>query len=224
MRNSLMAGGALLPYLVQQQTGPRSDWVSSRVASATRITRYAPGGKTMRKLTSFCLVLAGIGGLLGCWAADVAQDDVTAHPSCPYCGMNRQQWAHSRTLIRYDDGQEVGCCSLRCAAVDLMLKLDTAPARIAVADFATKELIPADTASWVIVDGTPGVMTRRAKWAFATKDAATAFIAKSGGRLVSFEEAIEATYVDMYKDTAMVQARRAEKRAHAAAAPAAGKP
>ena len=36
-----------------------------------------------------------------------ADRDQVKHPSCPYCGMDRTKFAHSRVLITYDDGTTV---------------------------------------------------------------------------------------------------------------------
>ena len=96
-----------------------------------------------------------------------ADEDQVKHPACPYCGMDRTKFAHSRALVTYDDGTVVGTCSLHCAAIDLSLKIDKTPVSIEVADFNTKKLIDAENANWVIGGSKMGVMTRRAKWAFA---------------------------------------------------------
>jgi copper chaperone NosL len=38
-------------------------------------------------------------------AAALAQDDVKQHPSCKYCGMDREKFAHSRMLIETPTGR-----------------------------------------------------------------------------------------------------------------------
>ena len=69
-------------------------------------------------------------GLLGIGAAVVlclfasmvfaqGQGDLQNHPSCKYCGMDREKFGHSRVYIEYEDGTTVGTCSIRCAAVEL---------------------------------------------------------------------------------------------------------
>src|SRR3990170_6841713 len=45
-----------------------------------------------------------------------AFEDVSVHPSCSICGMDREQFGHSRMLIVFQDGASFGTCSLRCAA------------------------------------------------------------------------------------------------------------
>ena len=145
--------------------------------------------------------------------ASSAEDELTAHPSCTYCGMNRTQFAHSRMLIAYDDGTTVGTCSLHCAAIDLSLKIDKTPVSIRVADYATKQLIDAEGAHWVTGGDRMGVMTKRAKWAFASEADAQAFVNGHGGSLAEFETAVRATFEDMYADLQMIREKRKKMRA-----------
>lgn len=145
-----------------------------------------------------------------------SQSDIVNHPSCPLCGMDRGKFSFSRMLIVYDDGSETGTCSIRCAAVDMVNNLDKAPAQMMVGDYYTDELIDAETAVWVIGGDRPGVMSKRAKWAFADQSSAETFIAENNGELASFEEALQAAYSDLYEDTRMIRERRKAKRAHMA--------
>jgi len=139
------------------------------------------------------------------------QEDVQRHPSCNHCGMSRENFDHSRMLVRYEDGSEVGTCSIYCVAVELILNLNRTPQTIEVADYNTKTLMDAEKAFWVIGGDKPGVMTKRPKWAFAKKADAEAFIQTSGGSLAMFEDAIRASYEDMYEDTKMIRERRKMK-------------
>ena len=79
-----------------------------------------------------------------------------------------------------------------------------------VADFNTKELVDSAGAFWVLGGSLKGVMTARAKWAFAERRDANGFISANGGELVGFERAIEAAYEDMYQDTKMIRMKRKE--------------
>ena len=142
----------------------------------------------------------------------LAQQDVDKHASCKYCGMDRKMFAHSRMLLVYDDGSELGTCSLHCVAVDMALNIDKTPKTIQVADFNTKNLIDAEKAVWVIGGEKPGVMSKRAKWAFEKKADAEAFIQANKGTLADFEAAIKASYEDMYADTQMIREKRKAKR------------
>jgi len=139
-------------------------------------------------------------------------DDIKQHPSCKYCGMDREKFGHSRMLIEYDDGTSVGTCSVHCAAVDLALNIDKTPKALMVGDLGTKKLIDAEKASWVINGNKPGVMTKRAKWAFEKKEDADKFIKENGGSLSTFDEAVKLAYEDMYQDTKMIREKRKMKK------------
>mgnify|MGYP001168863383 FL=1 len=164
----------------------------------------------MKRMLLICLCtlffLPAAGAL---WAQG---SDVKEIPACKYCGMNREMFAHSRMLIAYDDGTNVGTCSLHCVAVDLALNLDKTPKAIRVGDFSRKTLADAEAAFWVIGGNKPGVMTKTAKWAFANKADAEKFLLENGGRLASFDEALEAAYKDMADDTKMIRERRKMKK------------
>ena len=141
-----------------------------------------------------------------------AQDDIHKQGSCKYCGMNLEQYGHSRMLITYDDNTETGVCSIHCAAIDLAINLDKTPKSIQVGDYNTKKLIDAEQASWVIGGNKPGVMTKRGKWAFEKKADAETFIKDNGGSAASFNEAIKAAYEDIYADTQMIREKRKMKK------------
>lgn len=141
--------------------------------------------------------------------------DVQAHPSCTYCGMDRGQFAHSRFLIEYDDGSSFGGCSLHCAAIDIAMNMDKTPKAMKVGDYTTKELIDAESVTWVLGGNKPGVMTKRAKWAFGSRADADKFVQENGGEIVSFDRAMQAAYEDMYADTKMIREKRKMKRSGA---------
>ncbi len=142
----------------------------------------------------------------------LADDDVKTYPNCIYCGMDREKFAHSRMLIEYEDGTVASFCSIHCAAVDLALKIDKSPKAIMAGDYSTKKLINAEKAFWVLGGNKMGVMTRRAKWAFAAKDSADNFIKNNGGTLIGFDDALKASYEDMNADTKMIRDKRKMKR------------
>jgi len=151
----------------------------------------------------FCLLITGL---------TFAQDDTKKIPSCKYCGMDREKFSHSRMLIEYDDGTSVGMCSLHCLAVDLAVTIDKTPKAILVGDYNTKKLIDAENSSWVIGGNKMGVMTKRAKWAFEQKGDAEKFVKENGGSMATFEEAMKASYEDMYGDSKMIRERRKMKK------------
>jgi nitrous oxide reductase accessory protein NosL len=151
-------------------------------------------------LVVFCLATGSV-----LWALEI---DVKEIASCKHCGMNRETFAHSRMLIEYSDGSKVGLCSLHCTAVDLALNLDKTPASIQVGDYGKKILIDAEKATWVIGGSKPGVMTKNAKWAFADRADAEKYQQANGGRLATFDEALQAAYEDLGNDTRMIRERR----------------
>jgi hypothetical protein len=160
-------------------------------------------------------VVTGLVLMFGFGNSVQAQEDITAHPSCSYCGMDRAKFAHSRVFIEYDDGSTAGTCSIRCAAVEMALHIDKGPVSIKVGDYQSKALINAETAVWVIGGDRLGVMTKRAKWAFDSKAQAESYIQEHGGKLGTFEDAIKAAYEDMYHDTKMIRDKRKKKRKQA---------
>ncbi|OGN92688.1 MAG: NosL family protein, partial [Chloroflexi bacterium RBG_13_50_10] len=148
----------------------------------------------MKKLHIFLMIMAVCLFLLA--GVAFAQDDIKKHPTCTYCGMDREKFVHTRMLIEYDDGTTEGACSLHCAAIDLALHIDKTPKAILVADDNTKKLIDAEKATWVIGGSRMGVMTKRGKWAFEKKEDAEKFKAESGGDIATFDQAIKAAYED----------------------------
>lgn len=140
------------------------------------------------------------------------QPDQLQHPACSYCGMDRVKFSHSRMLVRYQDGGEVGTCSIHCMALEFAQALGRVPAELLVADYHTHRLIDARKATWVLGGDQPGVMSMRAKWAFAEHVEAEGFIAAHGGTLSDFDGAMEATYADMYRDTLRMRKMRQMKK------------
>jgi len=157
------------------------------------------------------LVLASLSAIPA--MAGSESHDIKMHPECLFCGMDREKFAHSRIVIHYRDKSETGLCSLHCAAVDMAVNLDKTPASIQAGDYNTKQLVDAEAAFWVIGGDLPGVMTRRAKWAFEKKADAEQFVHKHGGQIADFETAVRAAYEDMYQDTRMIREKREKKRA-----------
>jgi copper chaperone NosL len=143
-------------------------------------------------------------------------EELIKYPRCPYCGMDRTQWHHSRHLVQYDDDLVDGVCSARCLALSLALNLDRGPKAIYVADFASPEtikpLIAVDGATYLIGSDLPGTMSRTSKVAFDSADSAKAAAGEHGGKLGTFDDALRQTYLDMAEDTRMIRLRRAERR------------
>jgi len=138
-----------------------------------------------------------------------ARDDIREHRSCKYCGMDRETFAYNSMFLRYTDGTTVGTCSLHCTAIELTMNMSLVPCDVMVGDYASKGLIDAASAHWVIGGDRPGVMTQRAKWAFGKKTDAEAFTRKHGGRITTFLGALQAAFEDLYGEVKMTIERAA---------------
>lgn len=140
---------------------------------------------------------------------------MAAHPAgaCPICGMDLEKFAFSKVRLEYPGGKKLDYCSIHCAAIVMSLNHDGPPDSILAADLFSKELVDAETAAWTLGGKKPGVMTARAKWAFAKKAGADAFLAENGGEAATFDQVMQAAYADMYGDLQMIRKRRQEKKA-----------
>ena len=147
-------------------------------------------------------------------------NDIEKYAKCPYCGMDRKQYHHSRHLVHYQDDLVDATCSLHCAGLSLAINLDRGPKAIYAADFGAKDdpkpLVNVDDATYLIGSKLPGVMTKQSKVAFASKTAAEAAKAEQGGELGNFDAALQAAYQSMAGDTMMIRKKRAEMRQHGA--------
>lgn len=143
-------------------------------------------------------------------------NDIEKYAKCPYCGMDRKQYHHSRMLVQYSDDLADGTCSLHCTAISLSLNIDREPKAIWVGDNAApgeiKPLVEVDKATFLIGSKIPGVMTANSKVAYGTEDAAKAAQAAQGGELAKFDQALLAAYTDMSKDVSRIRKNRAERR------------
>ena len=127
------------------------------------------------------------------------REDISTHPHCAYCGMDRKQYAYSRVLLRYRDGSEVGLCSVHCAGIDLALHPEKVPAQIMAGTFDRGNLVDAEKAIWVLGGSKQGVMSIRGKWAFERKEDAEAFMHEFGGSITSFRNVMTAAFEDMWE-------------------------
>jgi copper chaperone NosL len=125
--------------------------------------------------------------------------DIKNHPQCKYCGMNRETYAHSRTLVEYDDGSVAGLCSIHCLSIDLALNTGKTPKAFLAGDYYSKKLIDAEKAYWVLGGNKMGVMSIRGKWAFEKKEEGDRFIKASGGREADFNRIMQAAFEDMHE-------------------------
>ena len=143
-------------------------------------------------------------------------DDIAKYPKCPYCGMDRKQFQHSRMVVHYADDLADGTCSLHCSAISLSLNIDRDPKALWVGDNAAdgdvKPLVEVEKASFLVGSKLPGVMTARSKVAYGNADAAKASQTANGGEIVDFDQALLAAYTDMSADVTRIRKNRAERR------------
>jgi copper chaperone NosL len=150
----------------------------------------------MRSTRVTTMLLAAVVFLAG---AMPLADDIRKHRECKYCGMDREKYGYSRMLVRYDDGTETPFCSIHCAGIDLALNPHKGLRTALVGDYATRSLLDAEKAFWVLGGDRMGVMSIRGKWAFSEKQAANSFIGEHGGSLATYDEVMKATFEDMYE-------------------------
>lgn len=119
--------------------------------------------------------------------------------------MSRKAFSHSRMVIEYADGTTVATCSLHCATTALAKDAGKGKAALKVADYYGKQLIPAESAVWVIGGSKRGVMTGTAKWAFAEKGEAERFVKENGGTVTDFAAASRAARAEIEDDSATMK-------------------
>ncbi|RYH10822.1 nitrous oxide reductase accessory protein NosL [Tropicimonas sp. IMCC6043] len=149
---------------------------------------------------------------------DPLENEFEKYPRCPYCGMVREMWSHTRHLIVYEDDAVDGTCSLHCAAISLSINMDRGPKTIyagdAGADAEIKPLADSAGMTYVIDPSKMGTMTRVSKWAYADPDKAEAAAsAAADARMVGFDDALRLAFASMAEDTIAIRKRRAERRA-----------
>lgn len=150
----------------------------------------------MSRVTTGLIVFSACILLLIASAVVASEDDISRHRSCSYCGMDRKMYGYSRMLIDYEDGTQTGLCSLHCAVTEMNAHKEKRISSLQVADRNSHELIPAEKAIWIIGGSKRGVMTARAKWAFAAKESAEKFVSAYGGKVVSWEAALAAAQAE----------------------------
>jgi hypothetical protein len=125
----------------------------SKAQKFTDPTRNKKGGDGMRSVLFWAaaLLIFALGNAYG-----GGQDDISQHPTCPFCGMDRAKFGHSRLFLKFDDDSSVGTCSLHCAALQLALEVDKSPVFYGVGDFVTQKI---DAESlWVIGGNKPNAI------------------------------------------------------------------
>ncbi|MGB4673971.1 MAG: nitrous oxide reductase accessory protein NosL [Azovibrio sp.] len=147
------------------------------------------------------------------------ENELEKYGKCPYCGMDRKEHHKTRMLVQYSDDLVDGVCSIHCLALSLSLNIDREPKHIWGPDYAAsaepRPLLEVEQLTYLIGADLKHAMTRRSKHSFAALASAREFQTQYGGTLAKFDEALEATYLDMSKDVAQIRKNRAERRKRA---------
>ena len=115
--------------------------------------------------------------------------------------------------VVFDDESSIGAKNLHCLALYLALAIDKPIHSIVVGDYHSKYIINADEAYWVIGKRMKGFGNKRHMAAFGRKLDAENFIKNKGGRLVTFNEALQAAFEDINMDLQQaLDTRRGAKR------------
>lgn len=177
----------------------------------------------MFRRSSFILVLTIFGVTLSlscvplhCHAADPC---VVQHPldppdnhfsgQCPNCGMGRPMWA--RTWMTFENSQGISeVCSFHCLA-DVALKSGEDPKNVKVASYQEpNEMIPAETAWFVVGSKAKGTMSMTSKLAFSSQQEAQKFADTCGGKVMSFAETLALAKESIAKENKVINERRLE--------------
>lgn len=166
----------------------------STASSALSLVKE-PSVKRFLTFLVICLLLIS--------AAAGASEAVKTSKYCKQCGMDLADYDRSRMTVNYADGTVVEVCSLHCAVVEMKQNKDKKVKSLMVADYTSKKLTDAKTATWIIGGNKEGVMTSAPKWAFGRKEDAEQFVKENGGKVTAFDEAIKAADDEMSENVGM---------------------
>ena len=109
---------------------------------------------------------------------------------CYLCGMFLDVYASTRHVVIYEDDTQKETCSLACAAT--LYKNRTKEIKMILAsDFLSHKLINTKKAFYIEGSDVPGVMSYTNRIAFENKKDALEFQKKRGGKIISFQEALD---------------------------------
>jgi len=151
----------------------------------------------MKKVFFYSLVGVLLSLLISTALWATAESSSTPRSKCKFCGMSPDHFTWSRVILEYEDGTKVATCSLRCATLELTSTMARRLKKIQVGDYATRKLIDAETAVWVVGGDKHGVMAKTGKWAFAKREDAEKFVKEHGGVITVFGDALDAAYKDI---------------------------
>ena len=127
---------------------------------------------------------------------------------CPKCGMTLPMFYRTNHAAKVD-GKMQQFCSMYCLveAINSGAKVED----IKVVDNSTLKFIDANKAYYVVGSSKPATMAKKiSKYAFGTKEAAYNFAKKFGGKVMSFQEALEIAKKDFKSDSQAKKMRQAK--------------
>jgi len=126
---------------------------------------------------------------------------------CPKCGMTLPMFYKTNHAAKVD-GKMQQFCSMHCLveAMQSGAKVED----IQVVDNTTLKFIPAKKAFYVVGSNKPGTMTKLSKYAFGSKEAANKFAKEFGGKVMSFDEALQIAKSDFAKEQKMIAMKQAK--------------
>ncbi|MBS1143040.1 MAG: hypothetical protein H6R14_446 [Proteobacteria bacterium] len=138
--------------------------------------------------------LAGVGAK-GAMPPPV-EAELSAHPRCVVCNMDRRMFHETRHLVQFGDGAVEGTCSINCAAERMVAERLRGFAGVYAPDYGSalplKPLVEAASATYLIGSQLRPVMSRVSKYAFADAAAASRVRASAGGEVGTFGAAFTA--------------------------------
>ena len=144
------------------------------------------------------------------------ENDIEKYKKCPYCGMDRKEHHRTRMLVQYSDDLSDGVCSIHCLALSLGVNIDREPKSIWGPDYGSaiepRPLTPVDGMVYLIGADLKHAMTKKSKHSFASLSTAKEFMAKHGGSLGNFNDALRESYLGMADDVSMIRKNREERR------------
>lgn len=128
------------------------------------------------------------------------ENELDKYSRCVICNMDRRKFHHTRHLLHYADQHAQGTCSINCASEAMLRERKRGFNVIYAADHGSKSdpkpLVEASSATYLIGSSLKGVMTQVSKHSFASRSDAEAEMARSGGQLASFEQAVSSSLED----------------------------
>jgi hypothetical protein len=116
---------------------------------------------------------------------------------CINCGMDLVKFYKTNHMATTEDGVVKQYCSIHCLSEDLDNGITLKNPK--VIDVISLKFIDATKAFYVVGSKVHGTMSRVSKYAFLNKEDALAFQKEYGGKIMSFNEALEVAKKDFIR-------------------------